>query len=105
MKKELRSDRIAQQCQRLVEAWDGRDRGVSRSAEEDLLAQCKRASLRNQSRRMALELSALARRAAEEAPEVHDRLRHAVEALQLLSARLRLADEAGAPADSRREVF
>jgi hypothetical protein len=80
MDNELRSDRI---------------RG------ESLLERCKRASLRTQAWRAAWELGALVRRTATEAPEVHPRLRQAVEALQVLGARLALEDEPEAQPGTR----
>ncbi|MFN3242490.1 MAG: hypothetical protein ACE37K_13385 [Planctomycetota bacterium] len=66
---------------------------------ESLLERCKRASLRTQAWRAAWELGALVRRTATEAPEVHPRLRQAVEALQVLGARLALEDEPEAQPD------
>ena len=77
------------------------------------LERLKRASLRDQSRRAAWQLGALARRVQREAPEVHGRLRSAVEALQLLSAQLGLelvsgeagSSGSGGAAAARDEVF
>jgi hypothetical protein len=59
-----------------------------RTSTHDMLARCKRASLHKQTKQAVWQLGALARRAEREAPEVHLRLRAAVEALQLLNARL-----------------
>jgi len=64
-----------------------------RTSNESLLERCKRSSLRTQAWRAAWELGALVRRTQQEAPEVHQRLRNAVEALQVLGARLALEDE------------
>ena len=106
MKKNARSDRTHQQCQRLVERWSQHDRRLKRPGiVDEKLASCKRAALRNQSRRVALEIDSLAKRSALEAPEVRERLRHAAEALQLLGARLALADEAKPPANRNHEDF
>jgi hypothetical protein len=58
------------------------------TANHDMLARCKRASLHKQTKQAVWQLGALVRRAEREAPEVHLRLRAAVEALQLLNARL-----------------
>ena len=77
------------------------------------LERLKRASLRDQSRRAAWQLGALARRVQREAPEVHGRLRSAVEALQLLAAQLGLelasddtgVSEAAGSAASGDEIF
>ena len=60
---------------------------------EDQLARHKRASLRNQVQGGVWHLDALVQRVEREAPEVHRRLRSAVEALQLLGAHLTLKDE------------
>lgn len=60
---------------------------------EDQLERCKRASLRIQVQRGVWHLDALVRRVEREAPEVHRRLRSAVEALQLLGAQMALEDE------------
>jgi hypothetical protein len=104
MKKKARSDRTHQQCQRLVERWSKHDRRLERPGiVDERLASCKRAALRKQSRRVALEIDSLARRAALEAPEVRDRLRRAAEALQLLGARLELAEEPRRGSDSGHE--
>ena len=59
-----------------------------RTTNHDMLERCKRASLHKQTKQAVWQLGALARRAEREAPEVHLRLRAAVEALQLLNARL-----------------
>ena len=59
-----------------------------RTSNHDMLERCKRASLHNQTKQAVWQLGALVRRAEREAPEVHLRLRAAVEALQLLNARL-----------------
>lgn len=64
-----------------------------RTLKESLLERCKRSSLRSQAWKAAWELGALVRRTQQEAPEVHQRLRNAVEALQVLGARLALEDE------------
>lgn len=64
-----------------------------RTSKESLLERCKRSSLRSQAWKAAWELGALVRRTQQEAPEVHQRLRNAVEALQVLGARLALEDE------------
>lgn len=60
---------------------------------EDQLVRHKRASLRNQVEGGVWHLDALVQRVEREAPEVHRRLRSAVEALQLLGAHLTLKDE------------
>ncbi len=67
----------------------------------DLLARHKRMSLAAQARQAAWQLGALMRRAEHEAPEVHRRLRVAVEALQLLSARISVALASDRPAPGR----
>ena len=59
-----------------------------RTTNHDMLERCKRASIHKQTKQAVWQLGALARRAEREAPEVHLRLRAAVEALQLLNARL-----------------
>ena len=65
------------------------DRPVTRgSAPESRLDSLKRASLQHEAERAAWQLGALVRRAQHEAPEVYLRLRSAVEALQVLAARL-----------------
>ena len=56
----------------------------------DRLERLKRASLRDQAVRAIWQLGALLRRVEREAPHVHQRLRIAVEALQLLGAQLQL---------------
>ena len=58
-----------------------------------LLERCKRGSLRRQVWRAAHDMGALLRCTAVEAPEVQQRLRTAVEALQMLGARLALEDQ------------
>ena len=60
-------------------------------AAADRLARLKRASLHEQAQRSLWQLGALARRVEHEAPEVQARLRAAVEAMQLVCARLGLA--------------
>ncbi len=70
----------------------------------DQLARWKRASLRDEAQRAAWQLGALLRRAEHEAPEVHVKLRVAIEALQLLRARLVLEDRAAIPAGLRSRV-
>ena len=67
-----------------------RSASAPKSARADELARYKRASLRDQSLRAVWRMEALLRRVKHEAPEVHTRLRCAVEALQLLSAKLAL---------------
>jgi len=69
---------------------DGDSDHKTRSADDERLARCKRASLRSQAVRAAWQLGALVRRVEREAPQVHRRLRSAVEALQLLGAQLTL---------------
>ena len=61
----------------------------------DELARLKRASLQSQAKRAAWQLGGLLRRVEHEAPQVHTRLRSAVEALQVLSAQLGLELESG----------
>ena len=56
----------------------------------DRLEQLKRDSLREQARTAAWQLGALARRAEQEAPEVHRRLRDVEESLRALCDRLAL---------------
>lgn len=60
------------------------------------LEQLKRASLRQQAQRMAWEFGALVRRVHSELPDMHSRMRSALEALQLLSGRLS-GEEGAAP--------
>lgn len=91
----IRSDRISEQGQRMVRQPSATDRSHERSGQTDHgVDRCKRDMLRKQSKRMALELASLSRRAAAESPDVSDRLRRAAEALQLLRARLDLVEEA-----------
>jgi len=114
MNQELRSDRIAvanerggarqQEVLRLL-------RGAQRP--EDALARSRRAGIRRQLRRILSDLESLTRRSAAEAPDLQDRLRRALEALQLLGCRLSLdsgqdspRDEAlGLPQGASREIF
>jgi hypothetical protein len=114
MNQELRSDRIAvanerggarqQEVLRLL-------RGAQRP--EDALARSRRAGIRRQLRRTLSDLESLTRRSAAEAPDLQDRLRRALEALQLLGCRLSLdsgqeppRDEAlGLPQGASREIF
>ena len=93
MNQELRSNRIAAQEVRFVERWMGRERVAAAYRADEVVARGKQISLRKQKQKLALELGSLVRRSAEEAPEVYERLRHAAEALQLLGARLALAEE------------
>lgn len=67
---------------------DARPTAADLGSIADRLACYKRASLRSQAQRAAWQLGALVRRVEHEAPEIHQRLRGAVEALQLLSAQL-----------------
>ena len=91
----IRSDRIKEQGQRMVGQLSATERRLERSDQtEQMVDRCKRDMLRKQSKRMALELALLARRAATESPDASDRLRRAAEALQLLRARLDLVEEA-----------
>ena len=90
----IRSDRIKEQGQRMVGQPSATERCLERSDQtEQMVGRCKRDIMRKQSKRMALELASLARRAAAAAPDTSDRLRRAAEALQLLRARLDLVDE------------
>lgn len=70
---------------------------ASKKAFEDKLARYKRASLRDQALRAVWRMEALLRRVKREAPEVHRRLRVAVEALQLLSANLAIGSAGELP--------
>lgn len=106
MSQELRSDRIA------VESAPGgaRQQEVLRllrgaQAPEDALARSRRAGIRRQLQRALGDMESLARRAATEAPEMQDRLRRAVEALQLFGCRLSLSSEAEPAPPSPREFF
>ena len=94
MQRKLRSDRIEGPFPRQTESWQ-QDVRHPRCLErgDDVITLCRRQSVRKDCHRIALELSRLTRRVAVEAPEVCDRLRQAAEALQLLGARLTLADE------------
>ena len=103
MKQELRSDRILGQEERFTERWMGRERVEAACRADEVVARGKQVSLRKHAQRLALELGLLVRRSAEEAPEVYERLRHAAEALQLLGARLALAEERQRLQPSRRE--
>lgn len=69
---------------------DDQQDGSTPRTDDERLARCKRASLRSQAVRAAWQLGALVRRVEREAPQVHRRLRSAVEALQLLGAQLTL---------------
>jgi len=91
MNQELRSDRIAadsapsgarqQEVLRLL-------RGAQQPAVD--LDGSRRAGIRGQLRRTLRDLEGLARQADREAPELRDRLRRALEAVQLLGGRLSL---------------
>ncbi|MGK0153301.1 MAG: hypothetical protein ACI9SE_000245 [Neolewinella sp.] len=70
---------------------------ASKKAFEDTLARYKRASLRDQALRAVWRMDALLRRVKREAPEVHSRLRVAIEALQLLSAKLAIGSAGDLP--------
>lgn len=114
MNQELRSDRIAvanerggvrqQEVLRLL-------RGAQ--SPEDALARSRRAGLRRQLRRTLSDLESLTRRSAAEAPDLQDRLRRALEALQLLGCRLSLDSgrdqpdglPQGLPQGASREIF
>jgi hypothetical protein len=63
------------------------------SAPDGAMERLRRDSLLEEARAAASELGHLLRRSRCEAPEVHARLRSALEALQLLTARLSLDDE------------
>ena len=102
----IRSDRIKEQGQRRVGQPSATERCLEGSGQaEQMVGRCKRDFLRKQSKRMALELASLARRAAAESPDASDRLRRAAEALQLLRARLDLVEEAERRSTKRGEDF
>ena len=94
MQRKLRRSRIRGQSEGPVDRWHPRERPAGLLTQgDDPLTRCTRECLRNECRRLALEISNLGRRAVGDAPEVCDRLRQAAEALQLLGARLALVDE------------
>ncbi len=69
------------------------ERRVEETERDGVMERGRRESLLDEARSAASELDHLVRRARHEAPEVHSRLRTALEALQLLTARLSLDDE------------
>jgi len=69
------------------------ERRVEETERDGVMERRRRESLLDEARSTASGLDHLMRRARHEAPEVHSRLRTALEALQLLTARLSLDDE------------
>lgn len=106
MNQELRSDRIAaepseagvrqQEVLRLL-------RGARPPADD--FAQSRREGMRRQLQRTLGDLEGLAKRASSEAPELQDRLRRALETLQLLGCRLSLELEPAPEPGPAREIF